>query len=188
MHRVDQALTNHVISGGCSSFTIDWTYSAGTGEVLDAQGNVVDPDGNPGNGDELYGMGIPQGSEQPWFGMPSLENFPANTDLPDPQRGTLPYFNWLNPANTFYADHIDGLPTQMVVAGNPIPAYVYEAFFGYNQSEPLDAVGALWPFNSERSYTPWPTGLRITMTLHDPELRLEGGKEVQFVIDLPRQQ
>ena len=31
-----------------------------------------------------------------------------------------------------------------------------------------------------------PTALRITMTLHDPAGRLEAGREVQFIIDLPR--
>jgi len=187
MHRVDQALTNHVISGGCSSFIVDWTYADGTGAVLDAQGNVVDPTpALPNSGDELLGVGIPPGTEQPWFGMPNLNNFPANVGYPDPQRGTMPYFNWpgVNQAATFFPYHIDDVPVE-TPAGSGV--YVYEAFFGYNQSEPRDATGALWPLVSPKSYTPWPTALRITMTLHDPEGRLENGREVQFVIDLPRQ-
>ena len=35
------------------------------------------------------------------------------------------------------------------------------------------------------AYTPWPSAIRITMVLHDPETKLEAGRQIQFVIDLP---
>ena len=45
MHRVDQALTNHVIATACSSLTIEWTWADGVG------------------------MAISRAAEQPWFGL-----------------------------------------------------------------------------------------------------------------------
>ncbi len=45
MHRVDQALTNHVIATACSSFSIEWTWADGVG------------------------MAIDRAAEQPWFGL-----------------------------------------------------------------------------------------------------------------------
>src|SRR5688572_19982863 len=83
-HRVDQALTNTVISSACSSFTIDWTYEGsdaqrvdgngniigGVGDVLDRFGNVIDPTpAAPNSGDELSGVIITSDGEQVWFGM-----------------------------------------------------------------------------------------------------------------------
>ena len=35
-------------------------------------------------------------------------------------------------------------------------------------------------------YTPWPTALRITMQLHDPEKRIEEGKTLQLIVELPK--
>ena len=77
----------------------------------------------------------------------------------------------------------------------------YWAVFGLNGSEPLldvDNVDNLQGepvgdgFNTgdgrkdfDPSYTPWPTALRFTMVLHDPETRLENGQVVQFVVRLP---
>ena len=59
---------------------------------------------------------------------------------------------------------------------------IYEAFFGYNQSNPLDEFGNA---NADLGYTPWPNAIRVTMTLHDPESKLANGKVFQFVINLP---
>ncbi|MCH2135766.1 MAG: hypothetical protein MK101_04185 [Phycisphaerales bacterium] len=63
----------------------------------------------------------------------------------------------------------------------------YWALFGPNHSEPLldvdsDNNGLLDP---DPSFTPWPTALRITMTIHDAGMNLEGGRTVQFVVPLP---
>ncbi|MCH7786653.1 MAG: hypothetical protein IIC22_03985, partial [Chloroflexi bacterium] len=60
---------------------------------------------------------------------------------------------------------------------------VYEAFFGYNQSQPLNNNGVV---DSTLGYTPWPSAIRITMVLHDPKSKLENGRVVQFVINLPK--
>ena len=61
---------------------------------------------------------------------------------------------------------------------------IYEAIFGYNQDTPIDPATGL-P-DVDLAYTPWPSAIRITMTLHDTATRLEAGREIQFVINLPR--
>ena len=64
---------------------------------------------------------------------------------------------------------------------------VYEAIFGYNYNTPIayySATDRVQPFQ-ELGYTPWPSAIRITMTLHDTGTRLETGRQIQFVIDLP---
>jgi hypothetical protein len=35
-------------------------------------------------------------------------------------------------------------------------------------------------------YTPWPTAIRLTLQLHDTENRIEQGRTLQLVIELPR--
>ena len=69
-------------------------------------------------------------------------------------------------------------------------AVVYEALFGYNQDTPVDVDGTTWDpaaFGGV-AYTPWPSAIRITMILHDADLKLEAGREIQFVIELPDRQ
>ena len=65
----------------------------------------------------------------------------------------------------------------------------YWAIFGLNRKDAL-----LSPDQSDMSdgyqdldpsYTPWPTALRFTMTLHDPDTKLENGQQVQFIVKLP---
>lgn len=158
MHRVDQALTNHVIGSACSSFTVEWTYENRVGEVY--------VDGLP----YLHGVEIDSDREQPWFGMY------------DEQRGVCPYDSsapwvWWNRAESIAEANLEQYD-------NPgtVPVEIYEAFFGYNQSNPLDEDGNA---DADLGYTPWPNAIRITMTLHDPETKLENGKVFQFVINLP---
>ncbi|MDG2424623.1 MAG: hypothetical protein P8M22_11665 [Phycisphaerales bacterium] len=78
----------------------------------------------------------------------------------------------------------------------------YWALFGLNNSNPLvdlderdltgTIIGGAGDFSQadglddfDYSYTPWPSALRFTMVLHDPETRLENGQVVQFVVRLP---
>jgi hypothetical protein len=63
----------------------------------------------------------------------------------------------------------------------------YWALFGYNQDQPIDpSTGLPWLPASPTAYTPWPSAIRITMVLHDPQGKLESGREFQFIIDLPK--
>ncbi len=91
----------------------------------------------------------------------------------------------------FLTDLYPGLTESFV--NQPI---VYEAIFGFNQSRPLrflvasdlnnpTLVSQKFP-DTTLGYTPWPTAIRVTLTLHDPRTKLEYGRKVQFVIDLPR--
>jgi prepilin-type N-terminal cleavage/methylation domain-containing protein len=191
-NRVDQALTNHVIGSGCSSFTIDWTYDDGVGRVLDDAGNVIDPDGVANSGDEYWGMQVHPGTEQPWFGLePDFDN----NNVSDDQRGVRPFGMWIwGGGNTIIPTNIESQTTNAATLED------YWAVFGYNQTDPLD----LRPYDAagnpnanfnlpwlttgldNGAFTPFPSAIRVTMTLHDPEGKLEGGREFQFVIRLPR--
>ncbi len=77
----------------------------------------------------------------------------------------------------------------------------YWAIFGPNRRWPLlegrdQITGGGDPANQgsdpdgtddpDPSYTPWPAAIRITMVLHDPAVNLENGKEIQFVVELPK--
>ncbi len=168
MHRVDQALTNNVLAGACSSFIVEWTYSNGVGEVLDGLGNTL-----------WNGVQIAAGREQPWFGL--------DADLDGDgilERGVHFYSDetWWDGAETILP--INTMPNNLeeLVIDTP-DLQVYEAFFGYNRDRPLDGFGN--PVQS-LGYTPWPSAIRITMVLHDPATKLEVGREVQFVINLPK--
>ena len=164
MHRVDQALTNNVISGGCSSFVIDWTYENGVGFVDNGLGT-------------LPGVTITSDIEHPWFGMV------------DPGRGVKPLINHVSDGGPVAIPNPTPLvPASIETLANPAPdVFTYDAIFGYNQNVPLNAAGNPWAPGDPTAYTPFPSAIRITMTLHDPEGKLEGGRQFQFVIDLPKQ-
>jgi len=85
--------------------------------------------------------------------------------------------------------------------GDDVPIWRYRAFFGLNGDEPFVRDGTRRPLsisttgNDDRGprpwpvyrsdYTPWPSALRITATFGDPKGAIEGGRQVQFVIQLP---
>lgn len=209
MTRVDQALTNHLISGACGSFRVDWTYAPGTGEVKDPDGEFVIAPGadlvvGTGN-DDLLLKGVtynadpdptvPAYREQPWFG------------IDDPDQGVYPYgldengdlepdlYPWWGWAGTIAPDNIEQVvypPTGDV--GPDVPLVVYEAIFGFNQGMALNdddnpdpvIYDSNDPDCTRVGYTPWPAAIRVTMTLYDREQRFGEGREVQFVVDLPR--
>lgn len=208
MHRIDQALTNNVLGSACSSVTIDWTWEDGTGEVRDQLGNIAEtPGGLP-----LFGIQLErdatmpafsQSREQPWFGMPDPARLLDDIDDigPDFKRGVgaygddeyrdlldagYPNYAWAETippiGTTNYLNNIERVysPLSRVV--------VYEAIFGYNQDQSIQMDPAdpqyLQP-DVDLGYTPWPSAVRITLTLHDPGVKLENGREVQFVVKLP---
>ena len=73
-------------------------------------------------------------------------------------------------------------------SGIKYSVYTYQAIFGPNGDKPYRE--AKFPGGSERvlrtDYTPWPTALRFTITLHDPKLALSQGRVFQFVVELPK--
>lgn len=182
MHRVDQALTNNVISSACSSFIVDWTYEAGVGEILDGRGDV-----------QYVGVVVHSNLEQPWFGLDAADEL----DDPYVTRGVLRFEEYgllpfIDDSDTVFFQNIEQFgPALASRAGLRIVqagGVVYEALFGYNQNTPLDLNGVPWAIGGGAgvAYTPWPSAIRITMTLHDTEMKLEAGREFQFIIDLPR--
>lgn len=161
MHRIDQALTNNVISTACSSFIVDWTYQNGVGFV-----------------DNLKpGVQISTDVEHPWFG------------IGDVGRGVKPLMDHVTGGGSLTIPNPTPLvPASIESTASPAPdVFTYDAIFGYNQNVPLNSAGNPWPAGAPTAYTPFPTAIRITMTLHDPEGKLEGGRQFQFVIDLPKQ-
>ncbi|MHC4130048.1 MAG: hypothetical protein ACYSUR_18220, partial [Planctomycetota bacterium] len=184
-HRVDQALTNHVIAGACSSFIIEWTYERGAGEATDAAGTKL-----RGFWDPVAFPYVRQ--EQPWFGLDEAGDPAIGRGV----RTYDEYWNDLDPATerpeTILPDNVEpsgSLQTPTAADIEATGSIVYEAVFGYNQDRPLDPTGNQWvfdPANEQVAYTPWPSAIRITMVLHDSETKLEAGRQIQFVIDLPR--
>ena len=85
--------------------------------------------------------------------------------------------------------------------GNNVPIWRYRAFFGLNGDEPFVRDGTRRPLSISTTgndgrgprpwpvyrsdYTPWPSALRITATFGDPKGAIEGGRQVQFVIQIP---
>jgi hypothetical protein len=206
MHRVDQALSNHVLGTACSSIAIDWTWEERTGEIRDALGNVLWTGLGFDNSDL---PDLPAGSqtrEQPWFGMPGPQALLGGDILPDYRRGVGAYGDpeyqnlddGTSTDNYFWAEtipiidppNVEGHLNNIERVYNPLPGVVvYEAIFGYNQDRPLQTDPSDPNFGNpdlDMGYTPWPSAVRITLTLHDPEGRLENGREIQFVVNLPR--
>jgi len=178
MFRVDQALTSSVMGSACSQVIIDWTYREGLGET------VRSTDGELVGGYQPFDIDETRGSRQPWFGM-SDDVYVAVGD-PAGQRGVQPYgypYGANAPfqrARTVFASNVERI-------ANPpanVPVQTYEAFFGYNQDVAVNATNNDLP-DQTLGFTPWPAALRITLRLHDPSLAIEGGREVQFIIDLP---
>lgn len=176
MHRLDQALSAHVLAGVCSSFIVDWTYDDGVGFAESLAGTY--------NGAVAY-----SGLEQPWFGLDRAGDATVS-------RGVQPFEDYV--LDLPAADRSDTIDPAAIEELSPMldtaaslgvenrGAFVYSAVFGYNQDRPLDpATGAPWPANSPNTYTPRPSAIRITMVLHDTDNRLEVGREIQFVIRLP---
>jgi hypothetical protein len=168
-HRVDQALTAHVLAGACGSLVIDWTWSDGVGDAVGADGR------------RFRGLHVAADRAQPWFGLDAA-------GPPGGGRGVTTLAEYVAGLGGDLApETIDPgaieqfagtLTTDAGLAIQATGAVVYEAIFGYNRHLPLDAAGG--------AYTPWPSALRITMTLRDPAARLSTGRQVQFVVQLDR--
>ena len=69
--------------------------------------------------------------------------------------------------------------------GTEVPVRAYTAVFGFNQDEAF-TVTPEGITVARDDYTPWPTQVRVTCTLHDPRLALERGREFQFVFTVPK--
>jgi type II secretory pathway pseudopilin PulG len=90
------------------------------------------------------------------------------------------------------AARIEGTRGLLRPMGDTVPVYVYQAAFGFNGDRAYTTIGrnsadSTLPSRVMRSdYTPWPTALRFTYTLHDPKLTMETGRTYQVIVELPR--
>ena len=126
---------------------------------------------------------------QPWFGLDPV-------GPPGHPRGVQTLRAYLSSAGpghipeTIDPTAIEQLANTLTTdAGRAIQAtgaVVYEAIFGYNPNRPLAPDGHPWPTGpgATVAYTPWPSALRITMTLRDPAGRWPAAREIQFVVHL----
>lgn len=89
------------------------------------------------------------------------------------------------------AARIEGTRGLLRPMGDAVPVYVYQATFGFNGDRPFTTVerkttdSTVRPRQLNPDYTPWPTALRFTYTLHDPKLTMETGRTYQVIVDLP---
>ncbi len=202
MGRADSMLASSILSANCSSFRVDWTWSDGVGRSGSGLGMVVaGRTQTPWFGlcDQPCPAVAPSANNvRP---VSNIVNFVDNgngdvfgtIDAPlvvdnaaFPADGTAPSLNLVCNAEGFL--NIDpsncDLHLKPVWAPSPCqPATVYAAAFGYN-SEDTSVMPPLSTGNGP--YTPWPSAVRITMTLNDPNARLEGGRVFQFIVELPR--
>jgi prepilin-type N-terminal cleavage/methylation domain-containing protein len=146
--------------------------------------------------------------DQPWFGLPNpsfgvtlaqdASVTPQCLHQADPPAGGGAAFSYevSNKHMRRVAELIEGLdgpdggfPGEPRAVTRPFAAYpgvrAYSAVFGFNQDDAYvvtpDGIVVL-----RDDYTPWPTQVRVTVTLHDPRLVLDRGREFQFVIDVPK--
>jgi len=89
------------------------------------------------------------------------------------------------------AARIEGTRGLLRPMTDSVPVFVYQATFGFNGDRPFTTVErktidkTVRPRQLNPDYTPWPTALRFTYTLHDPKLTMETGRTYQVIVDLP---
>lgn len=169
-----------------------------------------EPDAGPWN--VAAGDFTRQPRPQPWFGFPdtgwgsgngaviplaaqrmgvTLAQDPAAMPIYlSPPPPALPA-NSTNVHMQRVAQGIEGIPGHALVPavqhpwGAGVPIVVYTAIFGFNQDQAYLVTPDGLPVMRD-DFTPWPSQLRFTLTLHDPRLVLDRGREFQFVVDVPK--
>lgn len=206
VEKSDQMLTSGMIGGHCSNFIVEWCWKDGVGRVMEDDRRVklaLDP--ISGNGTvPMLGFLAPTNGVAPWIGLPD-EVGAFGLSVPFAQRRGARTLEQVGGVSApIFAPSIEGPAGAQVlpVVGGGIPAaraWCYTSVFGFNGTEPTfrvrsnqnpvtGAVVAGQPTEwvvPRLDYTPRPSALRITMTLHDPDRRIDGGREFTFVIDLP---
>jgi competence protein ComGC len=143
---------------------------------------------------------------QPWFGFPDVGGgitIPASQQLgvtlaqdlavmPDVTHGTssTDRTNFHMRAVAQAIEGVAGAAANSPAAvsapyGAGVPIRTYTAVFGFNQDEAYTVTPDGYVVARD-DYTPWPTQIRVTCTVHDPRLVLDRGREFQFVLDVPK--
>ena len=166
MNRQDVMLTTPTLATNCSSFMVDWTW---TPEVIGYVPNPQIPTQWFGFPDSQIPLVPPATWNDDWRGVKTLTEDPTTTTLP------------------LVPSVIEGVNPIIYPLGSspPIPIKIYTAVFGFNGDKTVfQTLGGT--VGNRDDYTPWPTALRITMQLHDPEKRIEEGKTLQLIVELPK--
>jgi hypothetical protein len=186
--RKTELLVSPTLLTNCSSFRIDWTWQPGTGRQTTAEGEVVGAVVGLGSTSGVEMGGIVSGAGGlGWFGLPDVSDQPEVVLAQD----ALSFPGHSNQHMVQVARSIEGAPgnASSPAVTAPFPGQdrirVYTAVFGFNQDDAYvvspDGIEVL-----RDDYTPWPSQIRVTATIHDPRLVLDRGREVQFVLDVPR--
>ena len=168
MNRQDVMLTTPTLATNCSSFMVDWTW---TPEVIGYVPNPQIPTQWFGFPDSQIPLVPPATWNDDWRGVKTLTEDPTTTTLP------------------LVPSVIEGVNPIIYPLGTspPIPIKIYTAVFGFNGDKPFfQTLGGTVGNLDRDDYTPWPTALRITMQLHNPEKRIEEGKTLQLIVELPK--
>ena len=166
MNRQDVMLTTPTLATNCSSFMVDWTW---TPEVIGYVPNPQIPTQWFGFPDSQIPLVPPATWNDDWRGVKTLTEDPTTTTLP------------------LVPSVIEGVNPIIYPLGTspPIPIKIYTAVFGFNGDKTVfQTLGGT--VGNRDDYTPWPTALRITMQLHNPEKRIEEGKTLQLIVELPK--
>ncbi|MBM4100259.1 MAG: hypothetical protein FJ260_09980 [Planctomycetes bacterium] len=147
-------------------------------------------------------FGFPDGyqdsSTSPQFRIPSFQQLGVDLaqsleSMPDVVRASNPA-DRSNFHMRFIAQQVEGIDGASSVTqpaavtapfGNSVPVRVYTAVFGFNQDEAYTVTPDGFRVIRD-DYTPWPTQIRVTCTLHDSRVVLDRGREFQFVLDIPK--
>jgi len=211
--KADQMLTAPVLAANCSSFKVEWTWADGVGRSFSGYSDNTAPTGGEGIGmlvnpraaqpwfglDKLRIVTQPPGvfSDLPNSAVRPVSNSPNFTN-----NGQVAEWGTVgiplvvsNLASDDIVCSVEGTinrsATDNSVRDRPVwrcsteqgLKRVYQAVFGFNQ----DDRGTFNPSAFLRGpYTPLPSAIRITIRLHDPLGRIEGGRDFQFIVDLPK--
>ena len=182
MNRQDVMLTTPTLATNCSGFMVDWTWGEFQIPGVVPYDSLPNPPpaipptkwyGFPDR-ETLLPLPLPNTFNPEWRGVRTLTQ-----DLPSP-----PPNGWLiNPSV------IEGVNPIIYPLGPTGPIKIYTAVFGFNGDKPVFQTMSMQANGTSAirdDYTPWPTALRITMQLHDPEKRIEEGKTLQLIVELPK--
>lgn len=210
--RSEVMLTAPVLAANCSSFKVEWTWENGKDKGFANNGFPFGMYVQPGSVATATGVNG-RAVRQPWFGLndPSIANNDPEAPLAvrpasnSPRAVEVSNGVWdavqgqwgfcepplLYPDDPTVSEEIFSAIEGPLVNGAPIwrchpdqgNKRVYQAVFGFNTNDPNVQA---YPTPRKGPYTPLPSAIRVTVRLHDTLGRIEGGREFQFVIDLPR--
>jgi len=182
MFRADQATSVSTVGSAVSDFMVEWTYESGTGFTLDP----LDPN------TPYQGVLVAYAGETPWFGLSdSVGLGPRNVHTLAEGVNDDSFGYWVDPRGPVFPQQFE----QTRTFGSDV--YEYSVVFGLNQTRPLNdntsSGNYAQPWNNadlnqagNMAFTPWPSALRITMRVHDPRATLQQGRQVQFIVNLPK--